>query len=262
MNDPHVVALQYRIEHGPGIDWSKASPLHVREDAFDVRIEDQQVRFTMKAHFATESEARNFLEDYIRNWELEVALTRGPNAFRLRFEQSSLIDRNPAPHAISLRAQISVEHVRANVDIAPPAPPSYPQPPTGIKRSPDVGSMFHRYAGYREGREPLASMAYFCLTVLEESAWHKVRNANGKRDAAARWYGIPKNDLERVAKLCTIKGGAEARKAEGIGSQLTPQEKRYIESAVVAFIRRGAAVAFDPGAPRLRSLVAYSGSNA
>ena len=95
-------------------------------------------------------------------------------------------------------------------------------------------------------------MAYFCLTVLEQSAWQEIRGANGKRDAAERWYGIPEKDLEQVGKLCSTKGGADARKAEGLGSQLTPQEKRYIESAIVAFIRRAAAIAFDPHAPRTR----------
>ena len=255
MNDPHVVALEYRIEHGSELDWSKASPLDVREDAFDLRVENQRVRFAMKAHFATESDARNFLEDYIRNWELEVALTRGPNAFRLRFEQSCLIDRNPAPHAISLKAQASAEPARASIDLAPPAPPSYPPPPAGIKRSPDVDSMFHRYAGYREGREPLATMAYFCLTVLEQAARQKIQDANGKRNAAVQWYGIPKEALEQVGKLCTTKGGADARKAEGLSSQLTPQEKRYLESAVVGFIPRAATVAFDPHAPHLHNLV-------
>lgn len=255
MNDPHVVALEYRIEHGSEIDWSKASPLDVREDAFDIRVENQRVRFEMKEHFATESDARNFLEDYIRDWELEVGLTCGPNVFQLKFEQSSLIDLNPAPHAASLKAQIRIGCLGATAALAPPAPPSYPSPPTAIKRSPDVDSMFQRYAGYREGREPLAGMAYFCLTVLEQSARQKIQNANGKRDAAARWYGISKKDLEQVGKLCTTKGGADARKAEGLGSQLTPQEKRYLESAVVAFIRRAATIAFDPHAPRSHTLV-------
>ena len=45
MNDPHVVALEYRIEHGPDIDWSRAAPLDVQEDRFDVRVENGRARF-------------------------------------------------------------------------------------------------------------------------------------------------------------------------------------------------------------------------
>ena len=37
MNDPHVVALHYRIEHGPDVvDWSRAAPLDKEEHRFCV----------------------------------------------------------------------------------------------------------------------------------------------------------------------------------------------------------------------------------
>ena len=98
MNDPHVVALVYRIEHGPDIDWSQAAPLDKEEDSFDVRVENRRVRFALKEHYASETEARCAVEaDYIPNWEFVVGLTRGPNAFSLHFDRSQIVDRNPPP---------------------------------------------------------------------------------------------------------------------------------------------------------------------
>lgn len=34
-NNPHVVALEYRIEHGPRIDWSRADSPDVQDDRTD-----------------------------------------------------------------------------------------------------------------------------------------------------------------------------------------------------------------------------------
>ena len=58
MNDPRVVALEYRIEHGPVIDWSRAVALNLEEDSFDVRAENGRIRFNLKKHYASEDEAR------------------------------------------------------------------------------------------------------------------------------------------------------------------------------------------------------------
>lgn len=63
MNDPHVVALHYEVEHASSIDYSNAEPLELRLDAFDVRVEERRVQFSMKHHFATERNARNVVED-------------------------------------------------------------------------------------------------------------------------------------------------------------------------------------------------------
>ena len=38
MNDPHVVALHYNIDHHPSIAFDKAKPVDHRETAFDVCV--------------------------------------------------------------------------------------------------------------------------------------------------------------------------------------------------------------------------------
>ena len=48
--------------------------------------------------------------------------------------------------------------------------PSYPSPPSGQTLNaddPDVATMYDRLSGYYAKREPLPSMAYFCLTMLK-----------------------------------------------------------------------------------------------
>ena len=246
MNDPHVVALYYKVRHGPEFDYSGAKSLCTRTNVFDLRLKDEEARFAMRGHHATEREARDAIEDYIRAWELDAALKYGPNAFRLEFDWTEIEDRNPAPSVAVVRTR----PLRVSVALSAPqvivAPPAYPAPPSkGLARSPDVESMYLRYAGYHEGKEPLASMAYFCLTVLEAST--------GKRrerlKAAATKYCIDQQVLKNLGRLCSTKGGVSSRKAEGLGRELTSHERHFLQMAVKVIIRRAAEVAHNPDAP-------------
>lgn len=241
MNDPHVVGLEYCVEHGSGIDWSRASPLEVQEADFAIGIANKQVRFNFIKHFATEKEARAFVEnDFLGNWEFDVALKRGPNAFKLRFERAEIVDRNPAADVPSLSAHSRSGPPKVHARLAPPTPRSYPQPPSvGLKRTPDVDSMFNRYLGYLEGREPLPAVSYFCLTVLV--------NTKGRR-AAADHFGIAFEVLRKIGELSSERGGASARKAGGRDKDLSSEQQRWLESAVKTVIRRAAEVAHDPHA--------------
>ena len=85
MNDPHVVALIYRVEHGDTVAYDEAAPLVREEQAFRLEVEDKRARFVLKDHYATEAEAREVIEEYIHIWEFDACLDRGPDFFRLRF---------------------------------------------------------------------------------------------------------------------------------------------------------------------------------
>ena len=239
MNDPYVLALNYKIQHGEGYDYSKAPALAVSTRHFDVGVEDKNVRFTFKTHHATERDARNAVADYIRAWELDVALHRGPNAFKLMFDRAEIHDRNPTPGVIAVAAgpvrfTVSLSEAKGTILLG-----SYPSPPTpGLKSSPDIQSMFIRYIGYREGKEPLTGMAYFCLTQF-------LSIAGGDIKTAANRYFISRQVLKQVRVLASTKGGSVARKTEGVNTDLTPQETRFLEGAVKAIIRRAAEVEFD-----------------
>ena len=77
MNDPHVAALIYRIEHGDSIDYSQAKPLVVDGPQFRLSVEDMRARFELKAHYSTAEQARDAVADYIRVWEFDATLKRG-----------------------------------------------------------------------------------------------------------------------------------------------------------------------------------------
>ena len=241
MNDPHVFALHYSIEHAASIDYSMAAPDDFHERAFDIHVENKDVRFTMKVHFATEHDARHAVEDFIHGWELDATLGHGPNAFKLRFNYADIRDRSPTPGVVSARGKPIEVDITLSKAQGMVSPPRYPSPPsTGLKRSPDVESMLNRYVGYCQGKEPLTGMAYFCLTVLTAST------TTGARQTAAHDYQIDRSVLDRLGELSSSKGGTGARKAEGVHQELTPEEHRFVEEVIKTIIRRAAELAHDP----------------
>ena len=240
MNDPHVVALIYRIEHGDSIDYSQVKPLVVDERRFRLSVDDMRARFEFKGHYATAEQARDAIADYIRVWEFDATLKRGnPDSFRLRFEKADIVDRNPTLGAVRLSGCF-VGGVGTGTAKLTVSTPNYPSPPSDVAIDPDAETMHGRYMGYRQKREPLPGMAYFCLTVLEAGA--------GDRRAAAGKYGIDISVLAKIGDLAANRGGAQARKAGGVATELSHREHRFLDRAVKAIVRRVAERAHAPTA--------------
>ena len=93
MNDPHVVALFYNIDHGNTVSYNEAEPLDVEEKAFRLEVKDRNSSFYLKDHYAGEAEARIYIEEYIRNWEFDACLHGGHDCFNLIYERAEIVDR-------------------------------------------------------------------------------------------------------------------------------------------------------------------------
>ena len=237
MNDPHVVSLQYRIDHDTSVDYSEAKAIEDTQPEFDVGVHDNEATFTMKVHCATVEETQDIIEPYIREWEFQTALDRGRNAFTFKFVQSKIVDRNPTPGEISLSGHVAVEVAIAEASLCVRSP--YPPPPSGnMCITPEVSMMHEHYLRWRENRESLPSMAYFCLTVVQQLAAQVKKT---KVSAAAAKFGIAENVLRKIGEL-GVKGGSEARKAEGMHKKLSENERRFLEEATKRMIRRVAEV--------------------
>ena len=237
MNDPHVVALIYRVDHGNSIDYSKAAPLNHDEPGFRLTVEDNRARLDFKEHYATVEQARESLAEYIRLWEFRAQLEHGPNSFRLEFDKPEVIDRNPTQGEVSISAHFRAGKATGSAKLTIVAS-DYPQPPAKMALNPDVETMHHRYMGYRQGREPLPALAYFCLTVLEQAA--------GERKKAADTYQIQRKVLDNIGKFTSTRSGPDARKYKRVATELSSQERNFLGSAVRAIIRRMAEKHFAP----------------
>ena len=239
MNDPHVVALIYQVRHGNSVDYSQAEPFTKDESEFRLNIEENQARFEFKRHYATEAEAKEALQNYIRNWEFDASFRHGPDYFRLEYSRPEIIDRNPTPKITTAHALPITAHVSISKASGISFPPAYPLPPSDINLDLDVETMYQRYMEYLKGREKLTSMAQFCLTLL--------RRSKGSLKETAREYGIQLKVLSTIGDLCANKGGPkEARKAHGIDNPLSTSETHFLEEAIKRIIRRAAEKLGDP----------------
>ena len=243
MNDPHVSVLVYRVRHDETVNYDKASPLEYETASFKVSVKRCQARFEMKEHFSTVEQAREVVEPFNRQWELTTALDRDPGEFELVFLDAVVEDRKPPPGvvlappsgALTLLGELPSLVVGRN---------TYPEPPTNVAMDADVEAMFLHYSRYREGKEPLAHMAYFCLTVLERATGAR----RDRRLAMQGKFGIEVTVSNTLGDLSSEKGGSEARKNEGRSHEFTAKERNWIEQATKRMIRRAAEVAHDPAA--------------
>jgi len=113
----------------------------------------------------------------------------------------------------------------------------YLAPPSDFIVSPDVETLWYRYRMHREGKESLAAMAYFCLTLLQWRA--------GGRGKAAATFGIDKPVLDKLGYLASSKGDEKTIRKfpRAAGKPLalqphTPQEESWINDVVKTLIRR------------------------
>ena len=241
MNDPHVVALIYVVEHEDSVDYGTAETIEEERSTFRLTLQDGEARFELKEDYASPQQARKAIQPFIEQWELRTSLAYGPGNFALRFKRPEMIDRDPEPGVIS----VSADAAHFNVAISTPSVTvsrQYPRPPVERRMKmdcPEVQIMRNRYMDYRQGREPLASTAYFCFDVF-------TKLLGGDLKDSAEKHKISRNLVERVRTLASRKGGDQARKGDGIGDPLTQKEAQFLERAVAAMILRAAIVAADP----------------
>lgn len=250
MNDPHVVALIYEVEHSASVDYSQALLTCYDKGSFRISAEHKNLRFELKEHYATEREAREIVDPYTRAWEFDAALKERPGYFTIKYRQAEIVERSPTPGIF----EVSPPPVRWEFRVPQPTvtlrKPSYPVPPVSLNLdtdNPDVQTMYRRYINYCEDREPLPGFAYFCCTMLK---YRFPGNYNDKLKAAARAFNVSSKVLTTVNNLSSQKGGiGGSRKAEGIAAELQPLEKQFLEAAVKVMIRRVAEVAYSGSPP-------------
>jgi hypothetical protein len=232
--DFHVISLRYKLRPSDYVSYVSPTPVEFETDEVRFRLADGKLTCDMKNHIASQDKARAVVEPVLRAWEADADLRWNRGELRFEFDTADIIDRSPCPpgvvrghaHVLLGVATISaVGTVSVHVGRA-----SYPAPPGAFRLNPDAESLLLRYQGYRDGREPLLSMAYFCLTVLEANA--------GGRLSAARKYRIDKALLDKLGELTSRRGDrAIARKATaGPAEPLTGPETAWLEAAIKALI--------------------------
>jgi hypothetical protein len=238
MNDPHVVVLIYRIQHGDHVDYKNAGSRTISYENFDVEVSGESARISMKSHYATREEARLTVEPVLRAWELDQALEYGPRTIEFIYDRSEIMDRAPIEGHYSLM----VEPLHFRVELGSPVLTldfaAFPVPAQNIARNEVVDHMFERYCLYKQGGTLLADAANFCLTCLAAAC-------GGPKNIPEN-YHVHEKVVSKIGDLAANKGGREARKGKGVSAAYSDAERQWLEAAMKVLIRRAAEVAFDP----------------
>lgn len=223
MNDPHVAQLSYRIIESDDFAFENAPALHFATAEFEGVLEANVLRLTPKAHFAAEADAVEVAAPFIAGWMIHAELRLGRPDFQLRYDGAQVVDRAPSPGHHSLHVS---NHAKASVTAhLKVLRHQYPEPPTRFSVTPEVQVIWDRFCAYVAGKEPLLSMAYFCLTLLER----------GNRKAAAGHFGVELAVLSKLGELTSERGdGATARKMTPNTKPLSGAERTWLETAIKA----------------------------
>lgn len=250
MNDSYVESLLYSLRTDESLEFGVPPPLEHETDKLRLRLDEGVLTVWPKVNFASAEAAKDVVDAYLRAWEIHEATRNGQRRLRFEFESANITDRDPPPEGPrTAEYVVSRFDTLRSVRRKPERLGSYPAPPQTFTASPDVETMWQRYEGYLEGREPLLSMAYFCLTVLE----HAARNAPGKSKLkkVRNAYGVDEKVLRELSRLSSTAGNRiSARKvdAQSQGVPLTRQEEDWVKRCVAVLIRRAGEVAADPQA--------------
>jgi hypothetical protein len=244
MIDPHVERLHYRLETDSTLQFDKPSRISLKTPDFQLDLADGVLVLTPNGHFADEASARAAAQPLLDAWEISVALERGRRDMRFVFESADIMDRSPPPPGV----QVCNVGMAIEVDTAvgltfTVIAHTYPEPPKGFVAGPEVVAMWHRYERSQSGGEPLASMAFACLSMAQ--------HFHGGRKALAARLGIDLAVLDCLGQLSSEVGDrSEARKFDQSATfrPHTPAEKEWIQAAVRVLILRMGERAAGPNA--------------
>lgn len=242
MNDPHVVSLKYTFNTPKTVAFENPPPLPIETSIFNLLLEDNILTVTLKSHFSTIEEARIPVDNYLKGWELDLALQYGRREFRFNYETANVIDRNPTPNgsAILVQVQDSIQAMISGVAAINVPLMEYPRPSDSFQYSNHVEVLWNRYERYIEQKELQTSAAYFCLTYLESLA--------GDRKKAGKQFRIHEKVLSKLGEL-TVKGDENTARKVQKGTTFEPltiKEQEWIDATVKAIIRRVAEVGANP----------------
>lgn len=238
MNNSHVERLFYQVIFSEESDYKKAPPISGDTVDFSWRLHNDQLAIKMKTRCTTEEEAIGVVDGFLRAWEITTGLFHRPDNLKFKFSSAVIIDR-PAENETTVQSPPEIielsDEIKEVVSYE-----TFPPFSEKFKASPEVEMMFIRYKLYRDGRETLLGMAYWCLAVMEHSA--------GGRKEAADQYQIDSKVLRRLGELCSNRDLREVRKFKGgaVNTELKPAEREWIKAVVKRLILRAGEFAYDP----------------
>jgi hypothetical protein len=124
--------------------------------AFSLRVEKGVAIFTLHIDLSSAEIAERHIEDFIRSWEADLLFQTAGSRRHLRFEYLQM--RSGHWRYTGLYGVINVVGPKAEENHRH----QYPWRHHRFAQDPLVAAMIDRYQAYREGKESLPVLGYFC----------------------------------------------------------------------------------------------------
>lgn len=235
MNDPHVEKLIYSVAAAVDhISYSEPEPIQLKNELAKFDLKDGTLEVTPADHYPTEESARDFIDPYLKAWEIQTDVTSNLGAMEFKFVRADIIDREPSPPGThNIQAETGIFKLTGHPVTLSITCKYYPEPPEEFLATSAVQIAHARWKGYLEGKESLQGMAYFMLTILEREF--------GDRRGLASNLKISKKVLDKLGRIVSERGDENtARKAPSKGNfePLTAPERAYVEQLSKELIHR------------------------
>lgn len=234
MNDPHVEVLLYKADTDrDNLKYEDTTPVEIENQIGKFSLEDGLLTVDLADHYPDVRSAQHVVGPYLKAWEIEADISEGYGQIRFDFHRPVIIDRQPTPGTISaVQASGLALVLKGSRATILTTCNKYADPPTDFVASPDVLVAHLRWSQFREGKEPLQSMSYFILTLIE--------SRSGGRRQAARDLQIDVDILRKIGELSSKKGDANTARKFNTEEfeKMTDTEKSWLEVAVKKIILR------------------------
>ncbi len=235
MSNLHVQRLRYRAIPASFIELIEGSSVDVKTDTFEARLKNGELVFEMRAHFASESEARSVVDPFVHGWSILSGLRRGRAEIFFEFAGAEVIDRSPTSSGGSGNASIQLTSLEVHgTGTSHPIKKGYPSAAPGFRATREVEILWARHQAYIEGREPLTSVAYFCKEFAEAIA-------GGGEARASEKYKISRAVFSQLGSLSGIQGDYSTARKVVTGKEpepLSQQQLQWLEAAIRVIIWR------------------------
>ncbi len=223
--------------------YEKAVKLEKDYPNFKFLLDHFELEIILHKDYLSEDVARAEVEPILKNWETYIDLVHERNELRFKYSHAEIIETELGTEdekriisvtdtaVVSCSVEVKIITHRSN----------YPEPPNNFILSYDVSSLIHRFNNSMDDKEPLTSMAYFCLTLIENKA--------GGKNQAVNKFNIDEKVLRKIGELTSTRGDyTEARKIDP-NSKLAgfqPKEKNWLIQTLKKLIIRIGEYDFNP----------------
>ena len=223
MASRRVESLTYQLETDDTVSFD-ADPVDHETDAFSLRLKEDELTVDLREHFSSVEEAQECVGPFLKAWEVKYGTQFRRREISFSYKDAEVVREDTGTEEVIVEGQTLELDVSDSVEFHVEHP-EYPEPPDKFRLSADARTIWNRYEGYEEGREPLFSMGYACLEFLEGRA--------GGREEAAERYKIEYEILDGLGRLTSTRGTPEvARKPYTSQREATSEEKKWIEKAI------------------------------